>query len=100
MIKFELKAVFPKRYKRTKKSDHKAYAGQNIPVQNFEAQRKDKKSFLKELRQVYSAATEEAALNAFDRLDEDYGVRNTLCLSEPGDRIGFLLPHFSNIRMK
>jgi transposase InsO family protein len=36
-----LKAVCPRRYKRTTKSDHKREVSQNILEQNFEAQRKD-----------------------------------------------------------
>ncbi len=34
---------------------------------------KDQKSFIKELRQVYSAPTEEAALTALDKLKENWG---------------------------
>jgi putative transposase len=60
---------------------------------------KDQKSFMKELRQVYSAATEEAALIALDNWKKT-GVRNILYQSEPGDRTGLTLPRFSSIRMK
>jgi transposase-like protein len=38
---------------------------------------KDQKSFMKELRQVYTAPTEEAALIALDRLEEKLEVRES-----------------------
>lgn len=41
MKNFGLKAVCPRRYKRTTKSDHKREVSQNILEQNFEVQRKD-----------------------------------------------------------
>lgn len=41
MKKLGLKAVCPKRYKRTTKSDHKTEVSQNLLEQNFEVQKKD-----------------------------------------------------------
>ena len=41
---------------------------------------KDQKSFMKELRQVYSAPTEEAALIAFDKLEENWGKKYSLSI--------------------
>jgi len=41
---------------------------------------KDQKSFMKELRQVYSAPTEEAALIALDRLEENWGKKYSLSI--------------------
>ena len=41
---------------------------------------KDQKSFMKELRQVYSAPTEEAALIALDRLEENWAKKYSLSI--------------------
>ncbi|MBL1156042.1 MAG: hypothetical protein D8M51_14080 [Ignavibacteriae bacterium] len=41
---------------------------------------KDQKSFMKELRLVYSAPTEEAALIALDRLEENWGKKYSLSI--------------------
>ena len=41
---------------------------------------KDQKSFMKELRQVYSAPTEESALIALDKLEETWGKKYSLSI--------------------
>jgi transposase-like protein len=41
---------------------------------------KDQKTFMKELRQVYSAPTEEAALIALDKLEENWGKKYALSI--------------------
>ncbi|MGQ9848233.1 MAG: transposase [Bacteroidales bacterium] len=41
---------------------------------------KNQKLFMKELRQVYTAPTEEAALNALDKLEENWGKKYSLAI--------------------
>lgn len=60
---------------------------------------KDIKELMGDLKRVYTAVTEEVALNELEVFNDKWG-KNTLRFTVPGVIIGRPYPHISNIRMR